>query len=290
MRIGIFGKKRQKPEQLDAIFNILKNSGLKFYALPEFKAHLQSNFGEQWAFLHPLDADDMTIDLAISMGGDGSFLKTAALIGNRNIPILGVNTGRLGFLAETNAGNLGEMLTDITLGNTKTEHRMVLSIHSNSLDATCNKNAINEIAILKQDSAAMLTIHAEIDGEYLNSYQADGLIVATPTGSTAYALSVGGSIISPDTEGIMLVPVAPHSLNVRPLVIGSHSVLSLRVESRNGHYLASIDGRSSVLSVEDVVEIRKADFSVQLIKQKGSTFYRTLREKLMWGADLRGEK
>lgn len=290
MKIGIFGNSYQTEGQIKEIFRILKDHQADVYIYPDFYEYIHQNFHIECMPSQLIDVQDYSLDIALSIGGDGTFLRTASIIGKRNIPILGINTGRLGFLAETNEHDLEKTLVEIFSGEYDTEKRMMLELSVENGDIDRNSRyALNEIAILKQDTAAMLTIHAEIDGEYLNSYQSDGLIVATPTGSTAYALSVGGPIMAPDTENLILVPIAPHSLNVRPLVVSDNSELRLTIESRNNNFLISVDGRSTVLSSETTLRIIKADFSLSLIKRCGHTFYRTLREKLMWGADVRAK-
>ncbi len=290
MKIGIFGSSFQTEEQIREIFRILNEHEMEIYIHPEFYEYVHTNFQINCLSHQLIDVENFSADIALSVGGDGTFLRTASIISQLNIPILGINTGRLGFLAETNEHDLEQTLAEIFSGEYSVEKRMLLEVVSENGLIDDNRFALNEIAILKQDSAAMLTIHAEINGEYLNSYQSDGLIVATPTGSTAYSLSVGGPILAPGTESMILAPIAPHSLNVRPLVVSDTSQLRLTIESRNNNFLASIDGRSTVLNSKVIVNIKKADFSLNVIKRKNNSFYRTLREKLMWGADVRGDK
>lgn len=229
------------------------------------------------------------VDIAFSIGGDGTFLRTAAAIGARNIPILGVNTGRLGFLADVSYKGMEGMLAEILRGDYRTESRTLLETvtEENSTPFGYEIHALNEVAILKQETASMLSIHAHINGEYLTTYQADGLVVATPTGSTAYALSIGGPILMPTSSSIILAAIAPHSLTTRPLVVDDNSRISLKVESRSHNFLVSMDGESQIFSERVAIEIRKADYSVQVVKRLGTTFFDTLRDKLMWGADIR---
>lgn len=289
MRIGIFGSNFQTEQQIKEIFRILLEHNVEILIHPEFYDYIHRNFQINCLPTQLIDITNFSADLALSVGGDGTFLRTVSLIGQSNIPILGINTGRLGFLAETNERDLEQTLAEIFSGEYSVEKRMMLEATLDGCKVNQNRFALNEIAILKQDTAAMLTIHAEIDGEYLNSYQSDGLIIATPTGSTAYALSVGGPVLSPETESIILVPIAPHSLNVRPLVVSDASKLKLTVESRNNNFLISIDGRSIILGSEIAINIHKASFYQNVIRRINHSFYRTLREKLMWGADIRGQ-
>ncbi|MDR1742802.1 MAG: NAD kinase [Dysgonamonadaceae bacterium] len=229
------------------------------------------------------------VDMAFSIGGDGTFLRTAAVIGSSNIPVLGVNTGRLGFLADVPYKGMEETLGEILRGDYRTESRTLLETvtEESSTPFGYEIRALNEVAILKQETASMLSIHASINGEYLTTYQADGLIVATPTGSTAYALSIGGPILMPTSSSIILAAIAPHSLTSRPLVVDDNSRISLKVESRSRNFLVSMDGESQIFSERSAIEIRKADYSIQVVKRIGTTFFDTLRDKLMWGADLR---
>ncbi len=233
--------------------------------------------------------DDAKVDLAFSIGGDGTFLRTSAAIAHHRIPILGINTGRLGFLADIKQEDLDETLDEIFNRNYRIEMRMLLKTTTkrvNSANDSINYS-LNEVAVLKQDTSSMLTIHAFIDDEYLTSYQADGLVVATPTGSTAYSLSIGGPIMVPTAPNIILTAIAPHSLNSRPLVVDSNSKITLKVESRSSNYLVSLDGVSQTLGVESFLEIRKGEYAQPVVKRRDHTFFETLRNKLMWGADIR---
>ena len=232
------------------------------------------------------------VDMAVSVGGDGTFLRTATTVGNTGIPVLGINTGRLGFLAAINYSDVDETLKEVMDRNYREEERTLLKM---STDETFppehfNTNALNEIALLKQDTASMLSIHAYINNDYLTSYQADGLIISTPTGSTAYSLSIGGSILSPTTPSIILSAIAPHNLTSRSLVVDDSSIISLKVESRSHTFLVSVDGQSRVLDETVSIQVRKADYTLRVVKRVGHTFYETLRDKLMWGADVRKQQ
>ncbi len=232
------------------------------------------------------------VDMVVSVGGDGTFLRTASTVGDTGIPVLGINTGRLGFLAAINYSDLEETLEEVMNGKYKEEERTLLKM---STDETFppeyfNSNALNEIAILKQDTASMLSIHAYINNDYLTSYQADGLVISTPSGSTAYSLSIGGSILSPTTPSIILSAIAPHNLTSRSLVVDDSSIISLKIESRSHMFLVSVDGQSRVLDESVSIQVRKADYTLRVVKRIGHTFYETLRDKLMWGADVRKQQ
>ena len=222
------------------------------------------------------------------MGGDGTFLDVASRVGDKEIPIIGINTGRLGFLASFSPDHIEETMADIYGGNFGVEAHSVLNISCDELELKNYPFALNEIAILKHDISSMISIHTDINDEYLTTYQADGLIISTPTGSTAYSLSVGGPIIVPQSDTISLTPVAPHSLNMRPLVLCDNSEISLRVESRSHSFLISLDGRSQSYPDNIHLRIRKAPYSVKVVTRQGQSFFSTLRKKMMWGADSRG--
>lgn len=230
--------------------------------------------------------DCFTADMALSIGGDGTFLHTAACVGNKGIPILGVNTGHLGFLADLSGNEVDDVLCEILQGNYKVEERTVLYVEANGIE-TLWPYALNEVAILKQDSASMISISTTIDDEYFNTYQADGLVIATPTGSTAYALSAGGPVLVPQAANWVLAPVAPHSFTVRPLVVNDDVIITLQVACRTGKFMLSCDGRSVQLCAGETITLRKADFGIKVVKGYNHTFSKTLRNKLMWGVDKR---
>ena len=234
------------------------------------------------------DGNDFEADMVLSMGGDGTFLKAASYVGNKNIPILGINTGRLGFLADVSPEEIEETFEDIYKSSYKTEDRSVLQAFSQEQPLKGYPFGLNEIAILKRDSSSMITIHTSINGAYLTTYQADGLVIATPTGSTAYSLSIGGPVIVPHSNTIAITPVAPHSLNVRPIVINDDWEITLDVESRSHNFLVAIDGRSETCREGTRLTIRKADYNIKVVKRTNHVFFHTLRDKMMWGADGRG--
>jgi NAD+ kinase len=233
---------------------------------------------------HVFSGDDFEADFAISMGGDGTFLKTAARVGSRNIPILGVNMGRLGFLADIAPQGIESCLHALHEDDYAVESRAVIQV---ALSDELLGSALNDVAILKRDTASMISIRTSINGEYLTTYQADGLIVSTPTGSTAYSLSNGGPIIVPGTGVLVMTAVAPHSLNIRPIVIPDSAVVTLDVESRSHSFLVAVDGRSEKCAEGTRITLRRAPYNVQVVKRSGKQYFSTLREKMMWGADVR---
>ena len=233
------------------------------------------------------DISDFYADFVISMGGDGTFLRAASMVGNKNIPILGVNTGRLGFLADVNALEIEHTINALYEGDYAIDTRAVIRVETDGQQLTGFDCALNDVAILKRDNASMISIHMTINGDYVTTYQADGLIISTPTGSTAYSLSNGGPIIVPGTHVFSLTAVAPHSLNVRPIVLSEDSEIKLTVESRTHNYLVALDGRSEKLVDTTRLTLRKAPYRVKVIKRAGTKYFHTLREKMMWGADSR---
>ena len=235
-----------------------------------------------------IEGYDFEADFVISMGGDGTFLRAASMVRGKQIPILGINIGRLGFLADVNAQEIERTIQALYEGDYTVDTRAVIQVETEGQSLQGYDCALNDVAILKRDNASMITIHTTINGDYLTTYQADGLILSTPTGSTAYSLSNGGPIIVPGTHVFSLTAVAPHSLNVRPIVVSEDSEIKLTIESRTHNFLVALDGRSEKLDDTTKLTLRKAPYRVKVIKRAGTKYFHTLREKMMWGADQRG--
>lgn len=231
--------------------------------------------------------DAFDADIAISMGGDGTFLEAARRVGAKGIPILGVNMGRLGFLADISPDEMENMLDRIYNGEFCTEPRSVIGVECQGAALDGYPFALNEVAVLKRDNSSMISIRVEVGCEYLTTYQADGLIINTPTGSTGYALSVGGPIIVPQSGTFGLTPVAPHSLNIRPITLCDDVEIRLSVESRSHNFLIAIDGRSESCPDGCRLVLKKAPYSINVLKRPHHSFFKTLRQKLMWGTDPR---
>lgn len=231
--------------------------------------------------------EDFSSDYAISMGGDGTLLHVAARIGAKNIPIIGVNMGHLGFLADIMPAEIPSAFDDIFAGNITTESHSLLHIQTDGDQPAGAPFALNDIAVLKRDNASMIAVHITINGEYVGNYLADGIIVATPTGSTAYSLSNGGPIIVPQSSSICITPVAPHSLSIRPIVIRDDSRIELKVDSRTHNFLVAVDGRSQKMTDSTLITITKARHNIQIVRNPAHKYFTTLREKMMWGADQR---
>jgi len=290
MKVAIFGSPFQsdKLNQIWSVFDALHQLDAEILVNRTFWDFLRStliNVPEIQGIIE--EGGDFSADFALSIGGDGTFLRTAHRIGRRDIPILGINTGRLGFLADVDSIEVESVMSDLHKQNFRIDDFDLLRLSVNGTYPAEYPCALNEIAILKRDSSSMINIHVWVNGEYLNGYQADGLVIATATGSTAYALSVGGPIMMPSTKNLVIAPVAPHNLTARPLILDESSVIDLEVESRSQNYLVAIDGISVTMSCIDKLQVTKADYTIKSIKRQGNTFIHTLRKKLMWGIDPR---
>ena len=226
-------------------------------------------------------------DILLSIGGDGTLLNTITLIRDSGIPVLGINTGRLGFISSVSTDQIDNAINQLFKKEYTLEERTLLQLETDNQLFGETNFALNEVTVLKKDTSSMIRIHAFLDDEFLNSYWADGLIVATPTGSTGYSLSCGGPIVVPGTENFIIAPIAPHNLNVRPVIVSEDRVLKLKVEDRDELALVALDSRSRAIDPTLELTIRKADFKVNLIKLHSQSFIATIREKLMWGKDKR---
>ena len=227
------------------------------------------------------------VDFVISVGGDGTLLETVSYVGPLELPIVAINTGRLGFLATISKEMIPQAVNALYQNEFSYEYRSLVKVHSDK-DIFNGKNfGLNDFTILKKDTSAMITVHAYIDGEYLNSYWADGLIVSTPTGSTGYSLSCGGPVVLPQSNNFIITPVSPHNLTVRPMVVSDNSVISFEIEGRSKNFLVSLDTRSYTVDASVQMAVSKEDFQAKLVKLDGYNFLDTLRMKLNWGYDAR---
>lgn len=227
------------------------------------------------------------ISYLISIGGDGTFLDTILLVKDLNIPILGINTGRLGFLSNTPTSEIELAINCLINKEYTIEHRSLLRFDSNKNHFGDNNHALNEISILKSNSSSMITIHVELNGAHLNSYWTDGLIISTATGSTAYSLSCGGPIMMPGSGNFVITPIAPHNLNVRPIVVDDDAVVTLSVESRSEKNLVALDSRSAEIENGEVIKVQKADYKIAILQLNNQSFVNSLKNKLNWGLDKR---
>lgn len=289
LRFALFGKEFQagKTVSIHRLIDSLKARRAEIYIERTFFQYITSALGMEVEVSGVFDNYNFDVDFVISIGGDGTFLRAASMVGSKATPIIGVNTGRLGFLADIHPDEIDHAIAEIVDGHYAVEPHAVIMVEADGEIIEGSPFALNDIAVLKRDNAAMISVRTCINGEYLVTYQADGLIVSTPTGSTAYGLSNGGPIIVPDADILCLTPVAPHSLNVRPIVINDDSEITLEVESRSHNFLVAIDGRSEKLLESTRLTIRKAPYTINIVKRDSRSYFSTLREKMMWGADHR---
>ncbi len=289
LRFALFGNEYQvkKSVAVEQTINALRARGAEVYIDRPYHNFLERQAGHYVWCSGVFDDSSFSADYAVSLGGDGTFLRAAGRVGEKGIPVLGVNMGRMGFLADVLPTDVEQALDEIYAGQCHIEEHTVIQIETDGDPISGNPFALNDIALLKRVDASMITIRCTVGGEYLTTYQADGLIVSTPTGSTAYNLSNGGPIIVPSADILCLTPVAPHSLNIRPVVIKDDNVVELQVESRSHDFLAAVDGRSETLREGTKVTIRRAPYKTKIVKRRASSYFSTLRDKLSWGADQR---
>lgn len=295
MTIAIFGNamKQQTLTEVAHLLDFMSERGVNILLSQELRSEMSLRdypvFGsEGWSRNEQgewVNADNQTVDFAISVGGDGTFLTTAAAIADKNIPILGINCGHLGFLADVQTTDVDAIMDQLIHGQYTIESRSLLTLTESGNGHILSPNALNEIALLKQGLSSMITIETYVNGEKLMNLEADGLVLATPTGSTAYNMSVGGPIMVPQARGILLSPIAPHSLSIRPLVVPDDWKLDMKIYSRNGNYLVSVDGRSQTMSTDTTIHVEKAPYTIKLVQIGKNSFLKSLKDKLLWGAN-----
>ncbi len=270
---------------VEKIVSRLKAAKRKIYISDQLAHHNFDLLNKYPIFTKEDDLSDF--EAIFSLGGDGTLLNTLTYVKDSHLPIMGVNLGRLGFLANIAEENIESALDSFFSGDFAYDDRTLLHLES-ELDVFKEDNfALNEFAILRKDTSSMIVVKCYLNGEYLNTYWADGLMVSTPTGSTGYSLSCGGPVIMPQTKNFIITPVSPHNLNVRPLIVSEDSELTFTIESRNQSFLVTLDSRSEAIENNSILTIRKAKFTARLIKVRGSSFLDTLRNKLTWGLDRR---
>lgn len=292
MRIAVYGTEIH-PSYIPIykrIFKFFEENSIDLILYNRIKPLLNDDYKietREVGILSSSSKEGLKVDFILSIGGDGTFLSSISYASAVNAPVAGINCGRLGFLADISSENLEMALQQLIVGEFEVEYRSTIElIQPRTLFADFNY-ALNELAVHKLDNSSMIKVETYINGEFLSNYWADGLIVGTPTGSTAYSLSVGGPIVMPDLAGFIITPIAPHNLTVRPFVVPDNVEIELRVEGRGNQFLLSFDHRSVPLDFSTLIKIRKAERSVQVVKLNGQSFYSTLRNKLMWGADKR---
>ena len=276
LKFAIFGNEYQakKSTSIEKILDYLAQKGAEIYVENAYYEFLTRSQHIDVKAAGVFEDYNFDVDYVISMGGDGTFLKAASRVGAKGTPIIGVNMGRLGFLADVLPGEVEAALDSLYAGECQIEEHVVIQVEAEGGVLAGNPFALNDIAVLKRDDASMISIRTQVDGEFLVNYQADGLIVTTSTGSTAYNLSNGGPIIIPQSSSLCLTPVAPHSLNIRPVVINDTAEITLDVESRSHNYLVAIDGRSERMTEGTRLVIRKAAHTIKIVKPVSYTHLR----------------
>ena len=289
MKIAIHGRnfRNEVRHLIEEMFELLEGEGIEIQISQIFsdfinRIGINKRITNVYTNKHDIDAD-----ILFSIGGDGTLLECVTHVGDKQIPILGVNTGRLGFLATTSPEDLKSAIINICKGYYLTDDRMLVKVESDKDIFEGLNFGLNEFTVTKRDTSSMIVVHTFIDGEYLNSYWADGLIVSTPTGSTGYSLSCGGPVVLPQSSNFIVAPISPHNLNVRPLIISDNSVISFEIEGRGKNFLVSLDSRSRVIDASIQIAVKKESFKARLIKFNDYNFLNTLRTKLSWGLDVR---
>jgi len=293
MKVGIYGQSNNVNtiKYVDVLVNILSKTNISIV----FEENFYRSFQEQKN--HTVNFEtfseykdlDTSFDLFFSVGGDGTFLRSITFVRDLNIPIIGINTGRLGFLATIQKEKISQAIDQILKNQFTIQNRSLLCVQTNNKNTDLKdlSFALNEISISRKNTASMITVETKLDNEYLTTYWSDGLIISTPTGSTGYSLSCGGPIISPTSKNLVLTPIAPHSLAVRPLVIPENTKIELKIESRDNEALMTLDSRITTISNTTIIKIEKCDFTIKTIQLSNQTFIKTLRQKLLWGEDKR---
>ena len=292
MKIAVYGPlyNERSKSTIKILIEYLKNRSVDVFFEKDFYESVLkiSNIDIESFRCDTFKSLDTSFELLISIGGDGTILRAITYVKDLNIPIVGINTGRLGFLATIPMNTVEKALDEIFEGNYRISKRSLLAITVGEGEAVFDLNfALNEITVSRKNTTSMISVETWLDDEYLTSYWADGLIVSTPTGSTGYSLSCGGPVIMPESDSFVLTPIAPHNLNARPLVISSNKIIKLKVSGREDEHLVSLDSRIKTLPNNTTITIQKAPFNMHMIELKDERFIETLRKKLLWGADQR---
>ena len=293
MKVAIYGQYYQNSTEpiIRDIFVFFNQKNVEMVIEADFLTMLYEKelVKKEYKTFQSNDELDNTFDMMISIGGDGTILRAATLVRNSGVPILGINAGRLGFLAMVQKEDIAVFLQLVLDKKYTISERSLLSLSTfPTIETTEDIDfAMNEISVSRKDTASMITIETYLNNEFLNSYWADGLIIATPTGSTGYSMSCGGPILTPDVESFVITPIAPHNLNARPLVIPDKTEIRLKVTGREENYLLSLDSRSTTVKNDTVLTIKKTNFNIKMVEISEETFLKTLRKKLLWGEDKR---
>ena len=292
MKIAIYGRQFNNSvlPYVQQVFDSLAKCDIEPYIYDKYNQFISGKvfFPRKFhLFRNHSELLESKVDVVISLGGDGTMLDAVSIVRNSLIPIIGINFGRLGFLASINKDDIQSAINSLFKKDFTLDARAMLTVESEH-NLFGNENfALNDVTIHKRDTSAMMIIHAYLNGDFLNSYWADGLILATPTGSTAYSLSCGGPIIFPRSGNMVVTPISPHNLNVRPIVLSDTNKLSFEIEGRSSKYLLTCDSRTEVIDTSIRVTVKKADFCINLIRLNTESYLNTLRNKLLWGIDTR---
>ena len=289
MKIAIYGLSNDNTSKkiFLELLSIAKKHNVELVLEKEFNSIISDKNSSNKIFVNHKDLD-RTYDLMITIGGDGTLLRSITYVRDLGIPIMGINTGRLGFLATLKQEMLHSELNKILFGEYDIKERSLLEVSANNKTNFSDFNyALNEVSVGRKNTTSMIEIKTVLDGEYLNTYWADGLIISTPTGSTGYSLSCGGPIMSPSSQTFSITPIAPHNLNARPLIISDETIIELSVKGREESHLLSLDSKIISLENNTVIKIKKASFKIKLASLQNNSFYKTLRNKLLWGEDKR---
>lgn len=290
MRIAIHGRDaHQKSTQfIESVIDYLHKQGVEVLLSEKFLQTFKSPKVRTFKIKSfAPDVNLSKVNFFLSIGGDGTLLESVTYVARSGVPILGINTGRLGFLATISREGVRSAIDNLLEGNFKTDERTLLRLTSDPPLFGSTPFALNDLTIMKKDSSSMITVHVFVDGELLNSYWADGIIVATPTGSTGYSLSCGGPLIYPHSESLVITPVSPHNLAARPIVISENSEMSFQIEGRSKKFLVSLDSRYESVNANVRLTVKKEKFKIKLVLLPGYTYFKTLRQKLNWGLDIR---
>ncbi|MEE9350371.1 MAG: NAD kinase [Flavobacteriaceae bacterium] len=295
MKIALYGQhyKKEASKYIDILLLELNNNNIDVLIESDFYKLIKkrNNPSKEYRTFKSHKSLNNSFDALFTVGGDGTFLRSITYVRNHDIPILGINIGRLGFLANVQKGKIKDAIKAVVNNKYSIKERALLQVTTEPKMTGFNdlNIALNEVTVVRKDSTAMITVETHLDHEFLTSYWADGLIVATPTGSTGYSLSCGGPVITPSAKNIVLTPIAPHNLNARPLVIPDDTKIQLKVIGREKHALLSLDSRIITIPNNAVISIEKCDFNIKTINLNNQTFLKTLRKKLLWGEDVRNK-
>ncbi|MFZ9589314.1 MAG: NAD kinase [Chitinophagaceae bacterium] len=291
MRVAIYSRGGQtlQEQDLTSLLDLLKDAGIEAVVYKSLLDQYAGLSGLSSVFAGASDLDEMT-DALISLGGDGTLLDTVCLVRDKQIPVLGINYGRLGFLASLGKENIVDAVKALQDRTYVLDRRGLLHLDASIPLFGEEPFALNEVVIHKREFSSMIKIHTYLNGEFLNTFWSDGLIVSTPTGSTGYSLSCGGPVVFPESDSFVITPIAPHNLNIRPIVVPNNNVISFEVEGRSDDFICTLDSRKEVVVKDVQLAVKKEAFSFNLVRLNENNFLRTLREKLTWGFDTRNRR